>query len=426
MSARWRLVSIISTLIFILLFSCQKTHQDNLSRNQKQDIQIEKSKFEKSEKGIDTVEDSLRQLNENAELTERTKEFEEKRTAFELEQKNARDKSVLQEDQKLNEQLLSLDQTLSAVKFKIAELYKKEKSIENQLVYADESNRTTKRNTKSEMSKMDSTINNLEKENQTEQKKIPILQKKISSSNTKIQAYEEEKELFEEQRIDKIRENASDSDIKSLDNKIAGINDEINTEHLNLADAKLQIANSENRITEINSQMQKLNQLVREKYDKKEVLTDFIGKETTRLKKDKEQIQAEISKLQEQEHFLDSEKENISKNLAELKSGLESLASNNTENLDSNKDNILLKKPDDKAAIKEEKTVKETNLEKLTKISEETSKGKSLKDNADAPENNSDSYITWGKTTIYLILTAFIILVVLYFLGKSGLNKKSK
>lgn len=471
MPERQQIINIFLILSFAFILSCRDNGNEKavaeLEQKQKQALHDEKAKVIELIGEMETAEDSLRQSydktqKEKTELTERLKELEAKSQAFSQEKKKDELRKLELEKLELNKQLSEADQTLTVVQVKLADLQKKEKTIENRMVYVDESKQMTKQTIRSEMTNVDSTINNLESEKQIEQKKIPILQKKISISKTKIQAYQDEKELFEQLRTNKIRENAPESDIETVEKKIIAIDEEINTEHLKMADAKLQIANSENRIVEFESQLQKLTQLVRDKYDKKEVLTEFIGRETTRLKQERERIQIEKLRLKEQEKLFDKEKKIIANSITELNGKIELLTGQEAESirtwqarLDKMESEIAEyeAKVMDEKHKKNEKAAKDslsispdeevnTSLQKLSRISDEVAKekvelsrrqaeladerNKVLKEKADVSEKRVRKYKTWGYTVTLLIVLAILILVALYFIGKSVSRKKRK
>lgn len=462
-------VMLFFVLTFIFIFSCQEAGEekavDELVQKQKQALQEEKKEVGELINEMEDSEDSLKKSYEKnskqkSDLMQKLQELEEKETAFKREKRLEELEKIKVEKEKLQQEAKLADETLEIIKTRLFQLEKKEESIEEQIDYISESKKTSKLILHSEMTNIDSVVTNLENERLHEQNKIPILQKKMSISKLKIKAYQDEQELFDSVRINQIRVNASESEIEIVDKKIADIEEDIKTEHLKLADAQLQIANSQTRIVKIESQLETFNNLINDKYSKKEILADFIKIESERLKNELEKINTEKAQLEKQEKLLDKEKEKLARTIREVKSKMDLFTSDETDKVGARQarlDKMEVETAGQEAKIMNEKRKQTTgkltgsavdsgaqeadsSLQELTRISQQVARERAelsqkqsemaderynvLKEKAQMSGKQASQYKVWGYTLTLIVIAVIVAVFILFFIGRSAKRKK--
>lgn len=426
MLRRQKLLNLLFVMAFISIFSCQEVREekplDELAQKQKQAVQREKEKSSELMRAKEAKEDYLKKSDD---------------------------------EDKLKSELVVLIQSTYAVEAKMADLNEKEEKLEKQKEYIGESDQISDRNIFFEMAKIDSTITNLENEKRIEQKRILIPQKKIDISNAKIKAYEEEKELIDAQRTDKIRENASNNEIKQVENEIIKIDADISTERLKLEDFQSQIANSEKRISEIDVQLKTFTELIKEKYSKKEIVGNFIQIEKGRLNQDLENAKKEKLQLGKQAKFLENEKKRVKGELFKLNENntfdendsryshsegmetvntgkdIEELQENLKQNSDIPREPLAVERSGEKESSLQElaqisEKVATERKESLAKISEDEDDGHNdLENKAGAYKDQPQNQSGWGSAIAFIFLIFIVIFIVLFYLGRSAKRKQN-
>ncbi len=436
MSRAQNLIKLCLTFSLLLTFSCQKGEQ-------------EKSEVQELASKMKSTQDSLKELGIKAQkdkigFTDRLKQLEIEKAALESAREKEDIQKLIRQKQQVREKLEASTKALYDFKSEHLNLQNKKETIKDRLEYMDKLAQRSKKDMRSDMMNVDSIVKNLEDEQLIEQKKISIMQKEISISKSKTQANRDEQDLLEELRINRIRENAPDSEIDLINRKMATVNTAIQDEQKKMADIQTQISNSENRIAEIDKQLQNLTQLIKNKYDKNEILREYGRTETARLKKDLERALADDSRLTERIIILETENDSLANRITVLNDAIQSLSGSNAEDIGG-----LESRPEPmKTEVTEPESEKGSedksgsSVDQLSRISDKTAKKhsdniqsqvaeqkqpqKELEGTADLQDQNGSENGNWGYTIFLLIVVIVLILGFLFFIGKYFSAKKRK
>ena len=222
------------------------------------------------------------------------------------------------ERESLERRLSAAEDSLADVDRHIAGLGEKKKRFVEQEQYVSDFEERLKKMVSSEVSDIDLSIQDLERESAIAQKKIRLNLKKISVAEKKIQAYQEELELCDTLKYNLLQKNAPEDEIEATGARIDDIGEIITEERVKLADAIQGNRELEVRIREIDEQILRFRQLLQAEYERKDALEDFMAAETERLEREKTKNNADRAQLQEEKRKLHSERTILEKEIAEL------------------------------------------------------------------------------------------------------------
>lgn len=374
---RWGMLLLIPMAVIIL--ECSRGDDEN---------SVEKL-LEKQKK-IETEKEQLAKEKEQLEKRlDETTEFSEK-----LRQEKLGD---LQAQKMLLEKKLSVVMdSLESTETHIVVLHRQKTTLAQQEQYASEAMGEAREKLKSGVSTIDSEIAKLEQNRLAEEKKIPLNQQKSSIAEKKIEAYQQELELLETQKIALLRENAAESAIQVISDKIAAVEKNIKTEQANLGEARAAIGSSQESIQKIDNWITQLNKSIQAEYDKKGVLDEFITGELEKLREETAQLKSEERMLAAIKEISEKKREELERQLSEIDVQIASLGGQEP-----------VVSAEKQAEVEEElpETTGETDTLAGTEHMEE-------------PLGETGGLSNTWKFTIAIIVFLILLLILFYIIGK--------
>lgn len=256
---------------------------------------------------------------ENQQLTKEKEQLEKRLDqTSELSEKLSQEKVGDLQSQKslLEKKRAVVIDSLESAELRAAALRRKKTTLAQQEQYASESIGEARDQLKSGVSEIDSKIAKLEQNRLAEEKKIPLNQQKVSIAEKKIDAYQQELELLQTQKIGLLRENAAESAIREMSDKIAAVEKNIKIEQANVAEAQGAISSSKESIQKIDDWVSQFNKSIQAEYDKKGVLDEFMTGEVKKLEQEKVQLVTEEKMLAATKEILEKKRVELEQQLA--------------------------------------------------------------------------------------------------------------
>ncbi|MEA3477448.1 MAG: hypothetical protein U9R60_04660 [Bacteroidota bacterium] len=448
--------------LIILLPACKtgKTDQENIDKLLETQAEMQQVQAESVEQ-LGQIKDSL---------------DSEKRSL--LDQREAKDREIQQMEK--NQQVLAdklkeeqaliavsekeeLEQKIEGYKDSINQLQDEFSLLDTQLDSVEESMELyALQETRSEISlesgiaEIDQRMTRRENRQQREINRIGLLERRIAVSEQKIEALEMERQLYIDERDELRRNNASDEDLATYDNRISDLDKTIRAEKDNKVSMEVDLQQAKYYIAETDSIMEDLKTQIQEEYDKKEIIESFIASE-------KERLQRELAQLQQSRKELLADQATVSNNLSTTEEQIAEI-DRNVELIRSKQMSEILEKQaelerseaqlaEEEISLLEEEADKESDtkvsemssdsasaeliaLETLGKeldslndlIEEEKSEiAKTRKDlsekRAELAAQRSRAGRTIGFVTIFIVIGGIVLVTLFYFLGRR--SKKS-
>jgi len=276
------------------------------------------------------IEDQLRQLEEerNA-LAQRVdllgKELKEGQTKAALSESEARQESLLAvkaslqaSQESLQLKMEAASDSIESVQDLLSEAAEQARGLAKETEYVSELEEEAEAKLRTGVSQIDLTLDELAKEKRQAQGRIALNERRISIAEKKIEAFLEERGLYQEEKSRLMRENAPETDMRKVDLRVQGIDNEIAASEAAMTEANLAIESARNHIRSIDATVGTLQRKIERQYDKKDVLAEFVLDETERLKAEKERVTANRARLLAAEKTLAAERQELERRIAEV------------------------------------------------------------------------------------------------------------
>ncbi len=307
-------LAIFGVSILVLLTACNsnQSNEENIQKLLDRQSEIQEEQEESLEQ-MEGLKDSLTMQRQTL-LQQRTSKDQQirqlrKDQEFLAEQlKEEEAKAVSSRRGELEERINAYKDSIEYVVSELSQLNSQLDSVEKNLNFYQLSETQTARTLESGIKEIDERMSNREVHKQQEIQKIGLLNRRILVAGKKVEAFQLEREMYEEERDELLRTSAAEEELLPYREKIAELDSVITAEEAHIQSMKSEIRQAEVFIRDTDALMEELQARIKQEYDKKEIIEEFIASE-------RERLSSELNQLQSDRQRLMNEQTDISSNL---------------------------------------------------------------------------------------------------------------
>ncbi len=174
---------------------------------------------------------------------------------------------------------------------------------------------------------IDSRLDEIESQRLVKQNILSLNEQKINLSRNKIKLLEDEKNIYLREKNDIIKNDGDDAELDKYDLKIDEINGYIEDEQNKIKNAESSNSTLKEWISDADELEEKLRTMMTSEYDRNETIEEFTKEEITRLSKEREALDKDIEKFDSVKSQLAVRKATISERLASFEGETELIKS---------------------------------------------------------------------------------------------------
>jgi hypothetical protein len=285
-------------LLLAFAYGCNnsRTEEENIQKLLESQTQLEQAQ-EKSVERLKEIKDSLdaqrvslMDQRDSTDLLIRDMERNQTILANQLKQSEASE--VSEEKSALEEQVTRYEDSISQLKEQLFTLNNELDSVERNITIYQIQEEQTEAYLESGISEIDQQMRQRENQKQQTLKRLDLLRKRVQVADKKMEAFELERKMYTDELDKLLRENASEEEKAQYRAKIAEM-DTILTDQQALKEALQQeITSAQTFVAETDAFLNRMETEIKQEYDRKAIIEDFIASEKNRLEKELQSIQS--------------------------------------------------------------------------------------------------------------------------------------
>lgn len=313
----------------VLLTACKtrQTDEENIQRllDRQSEIQEEQEETLKEMEGLkDSLTRQRQSLLQQRSSKDRQIQQLERDQEFLAEQlKEEEAKAVSSRKGELEERIGAYKDSIADVKQELFALNTQLDSVEKNLNFYQIQEQQTERTLKSGIEEIDQRMSSRENRKQQEIQNIGLLNKRILVADKKVEAFELEREMYQEELNELLRTGAPEEELEPYRETIGRLDSTIQAEKDHIRNMELEIQQAEDYIRDTDALMEELQAQVKQEYDRKAIIEQFISSEKERLKKELEQLQSQRRQLLDEQTDISSSLNMTEQQMARLDRDLE-------------------------------------------------------------------------------------------------------
>jgi len=298
----------------MMLFSAcnpNRTDQENIDKLLDRQAKVDEALGESFE-NFARIKDSLTSqkldlINQRESKDLQIRDMEKSRQFLADQLKEEEAYAVSSRKNELEDQIAGYVDSISMLKSELNLMNTHLDSIEKSLSFYDIQENQTEKALESGINEIDQRMTSRENRRRQETKKMGLLKRRVMVADKKIEAYDLERQMYVEERDGLLRSSASEDNLAPYREKISYLDSLISSETKNKNSLNQEIKETQTFVDETDSLMEELQSQIKQEYDKKEIIEDFIASEKARLQKELEQIKFTRTKLLAEQSSISAE-----------------------------------------------------------------------------------------------------------------------
>ena len=266
----------------------------------------------------DAVDTLLEQQEKNRELKKEIIQHErrEERLSEKLHEEQVEDLQT--EKEHLKSSLTRVNEALEKLQNELLGLNKEKEKLTKQAKHTALEKEDVKGHLQRSVRDLDFQLDELETKKRSLGSQISLHQEEIGISEKKIEAYEKEIELVETRKSNLLRERAGETAIKEVQDKLDGIEKNLNSEQNKIKEANLAIDKAKKSVRSTTEKISSLTKAIEKEHKKKGVVGEFIKDKKESIEEAIRKIEANESRLFDEQGTLVAEQQKVKEKLEKL------------------------------------------------------------------------------------------------------------
>ncbi len=322
-------LAILGVSLAVLLTACKtrQTDDENIQRLLDRQSEIQEDQEETLEE-MEGLKDSLTRqrqslLQQRSSKDRQIQQLERDQEFLAEQLKEEEAKAVSSRKGELEERIEEYKDSIAGVKQELFALNTQLDSVEKNLNFYQIQEQQTEQTLKSGIEEIDQRMSSRENRKQQEIQNIGLLNKRILVADKKVEAFELEREMYQDELNELLRTGAPEEELEPYRETIARLDSTIEAEEDHIRNMELEIQQAEDYIRDTDALMEELQAQVKQEYDRKAIIEQFISSEKERLKNELEQLQSQRQQLLDEQSDISSSLNMTEQQMARLDRDLE-------------------------------------------------------------------------------------------------------
>ena len=321
------LLTLFSLLVILSACNTSRTEEENIQKLLENQVKMEQAQEESVER-LAEIKDSLNSqrktlLDQRDSTDLRIQQMEQNQTllAQQLNEENASD--VSEQKTELENQVARYEDSIALLKQDLFTLNNQLDSVERNIsIYQIQVERTEKY-LASGISEIDQQMEQRENQKQQTLKRLELLRRRVAVNDKKTEAFELERQMYADELDELLRKNASEEERAPYLARIAEMDSVILAQQTQRVSLEKEISQAQTFVAETDAFLRKLETEIKEEYDRKAIIEDFIASEKMRLESELKDIQTTRQALLDEQTAIARDLSNTEQQITLLNRDLE-------------------------------------------------------------------------------------------------------